>query len=392
MNKWLIQLFLYGKHNRQPSRGHFGVFAGTVGLACNVLLFVVKITIGLLAGSIAVIADAVNNLSDAASSIVALLGFKLSQKPADREHPFGHARIEYMAGAFIAIGMVLVGVQLLQSSIRKIIEPTEISFSIVSLLVLVVAIGTKLWMRSFYLYVARQIHSSTLEVAAKDSQNDVVTTAVVLAGAVIQYFFHLNLDGWLGACVAVFIVVSGLVSMKETLSPLLGEAPSQQTVQELYQKVLSYDGVLGLHDMMVHSYGPGQLFATVHIEMDARTDPRISHGIIDNIERDVTEQLGIHLVGHYDPLDPPDAETIAITEEVEKIVHSIDLTLSIHDLRTVKTHDHTNIIFDVAVPFSYKGSTVDLKNWIAAGVRALSDTYYPVIEIDRNYLFKTPEV
>lgn len=386
MNRFLLEFYLKHKQDKHVSREQQGAFAGMVGIVCNLLLCAFKLAIGLLAGSIAIIADAVNNFFDTASSIMTLVGFKMSQKPADKEHPFGHARIEYLAGAFISVVIILVGVELLKSSVSKIVKPEQVSFSLLSLIVLFVAILTKSWMLSFYRFVGERIKSATLIVAAKDSRNDVIGTTVILIGVVIQFFFGFNLDGWFGAALAVFIIVSGFLSIKDSLNPLLGEGPPIEIVKELSNAIRRYDGVLGLHDLMIHTYGPNQLFATVHIEVAAQTDPLTGHGMIDHIERDVEAQLGIRLVCHYDPIDTPDEKTTALAQQLTKLVQQIDASLTIHDLRTVKTQGYINVIFDVGVPPDYKGNTEDLKGWIAVGVATLDRGYNPVIQIDRNYI------
>lgn len=386
MSKFLIDLFEKNKDKKTVSREAYGAFAGVVGLVCNILLSIFKIAAGLISGSIAITADGFNNLTDAASSIVTLAGFKMAQKPADKEHPYGHARVEYMAGMFIAVVIILVGVELLKASVQKVIEPSAIDFSVETIIILVVSILIKWWMTSFYHYTGKLIGSTTLFVAASDSRNDVITTSVVLLGALIQRFTGVMLDGWFGCAVAVFIVVSGFMSIRETMSPLLGEAPPHELVKNIYDHIIKYDEVLGVHDLLVHSYGPGRSFATVHIEMDAAADPMVSHGVIDNIEREVEEYTGVKLVGHMDPIAPHDHKIEKLTEQITGIVQEIDPEIGIHDLRVSRTHDHTNVIFDVGVPPGYEGTTDQLEKEITTAVRTLNNRYYPVIQIDRNYV------
>ncbi|MEG1061282.1 MAG: cation diffusion facilitator family transporter [Oscillospiraceae bacterium] len=384
MSELLIKLF-QKKYKNGANREKFGAFAGAVGLFCNILLFAVKLAVGLLSASLSIIADAVNNLSDAGASLVTLLGFKLAQKPADKEHPFGHARIEYLSGVIIALAIMLLGVELLKSSFRKIISPAPVEFSIITFCVLGFAVAVKLWMMLFYHKIAKIIESSTLTAAAGDSRNDIVTTMSVLLASLAQYFWGFQIDGWVGAGVAVFILISGIGILKDALSPLLGEAPSTELMEKLENKILSYDGVLDIHDLMVHSYGPARRFATVHVEMNASDDPLHSHGVLDNIERDVEQHLGVKLVIHLDPVIIDDEELNGIKSKLNAGVRGIDPSLSIHDLRIARTHDHTNLFFDVAVPSGYNGGNDDLTQLIKQAVKAIDPTYFAVLEIDRNY-------
>ena len=385
MTKLILKLFVRGRDESSVARSAYGSLAGAAGIICNLLLCGFKAAVGIMSGSISIIADAVNNLSDTASSVVTLAGFKLSKKPADKEHPFGHARIEYMSGAFISIVIIIVGCELMRTSVLRILNPMPVEFSFVSLVVLAVGILAKTWMRSFYAAISNRIGSPALAAAAKDSRNDAIMTAAVLMGAFANRFFGIAPDGYLGATLALFIIISGFISVKDTLDPLLGQPPPNELVARIYSDIMAYDSVLGLHDLIVHSYGPGMHFATVHVEMDARVDPIKSHGIIDNIEREIEAKLGIKLVIHYDPLAPPTKETAALEKKITELVISIDNRLSIHDLRTINAHDHTNIVFDIAVPPEYRGSTADLKSWVAAGITAMPGNYYPVIQLDQNY-------
>lgn len=384
LSKIIVERFARGG-GKKRSRGAFGTFAGAVGLACNAFLFAVKLLVGLVSGSLAIIADAINNLSDAGSSAVTVLSFKLSGKPADNEHPFGHARIEYLSGAFIAIVIEIIGTQLLKSSVEKIITPASVEFSAITFGVLILAVLVKFFMRNLYIAVSKKIDSTVLLAAASDSLNDMITTSAVLACAVFQYAFDINLDGYVGAVVAVFIIISGLSILKRALNPLIGEAPDQALIDSIYNKIMSYPGVLGLHDLLVHSYGPATRFATVHVEMSAEESPLVSHGVLDDIERDVESELGVKLVIHLDPVVKLDDEMTAIKNKVVEIVASIDEKLEIHDFRAVRTHNHIKVIFDVAVPTDFKGNADNLNGFIAAGIAAYDSTIFPVMEIDRAY-------
>lgn len=379
----------YEKKTRDKSREGYGIFAGAVGLIFNLILFGFKIAVGVLSSSISVIADAVNNLSDAASSAVTLFGFKMSKKPADKEHPFGHARVEYMSSAVIAIVILLIGAELLKSSVENIINPEAVLISPVTLIVLAVAILVKLFMAGFYRKVGKRINSVSLFASATDSRNDVFMTAGVLIGAAVQYIFKVEIDGYIGAVVAVFILVSGFSILKDSLSPLLGEAPSEELIDSIYGEIVGYEGVLGIHDLVVHSYGPARIFATVHVEMSAKENSLFCHGVLDNIERNVKKKLGVDLVIHLDPVSERDEEYNRILDEVKTAVTSVDSRLAIHDFRISKTHDHINLIYDVEVPSDLKTGDTELEEAIIKRVKEKSPNYYSVLNVDRNY--RTPE-
>ena len=304
MTDFLVKRFIKNSTdvNDPAVRTAYGNLAGAVGIFCNVLLCAAKLAVGTLFGSISITADAVNNLSDASSSVITLVGFRLSAKPADDEHPYGHARIEYLAGLAVSVMILIIGVELARSSIGKILSPTAVEFSLVTVAVLLLSIGVKLWMAAFNKKVGRRIGSAALEATAMDSRNDVISTAAVLAASVVSGLTGLELDGWMGLGVALFILWSGVGILKETVDPLLGEAPSEELTDYIGKKVMSYDGVLGTHDLMVHDYGPGRRFASVHVEMAAENDVMQSHDVIDNIERDFQENDHISLIIHYDPI------------------------------------------------------------------------------------------
>ena len=286
-----------------------GKTAGLIGIALNIGLFAAKLVIGLISGSVAITADAVNNLTDASGSVLTLLGFRLAEKPADEDHPFGHARVEYITGLAVAALILLIGVELGKSSIEKILHPAPVAFSVPLALVLLLSIAVKLWMARFNRVLGRRIDSAALSAAASDSRNDVISTAAVLAACVIGALTGVHLDGPMGLAVAAFIVWSGIGVARETISPLLGENADPALVKAVVEDVMAHELVLGVHDVMVHDYGPGQKFATLHVEMDRREDPLVCHDIIDNIEREILTRHGIHLTIHYDPLEMDDAET-----------------------------------------------------------------------------------
>ena len=368
---------------REMSREKQGSLAGAVGIGVNILLFVIKLMAGLLSGSVAIMADAVNNLTDSGSSIIMLVGFRLSAKPADREHPFGHARIEYLCGVIVSFIVLFLGLELGRTSFLKILSPEKAEFGPVALGVLIVSILIKLWLCLFYTRVGRRIDSQSFLATASDSRNDVISTLVVLLGALITRLTSLDLDGFLGLLVAAFIIVSGVKLIMETADPLLGPAPKRELGQGIYEKIRSYEGIIGIHDLTVHSYGQGRTFASVHCEVPAEEDILISHDLIDNIERDFLEQEGIHLVIHLDPVITCDEKANALHEAVLTKVKELYPQSAIHDFRVVWGVTHSNVLFDVAVPFSVADSDQQVKERVSRAVESLDPTYRAVLAVDR---------
>jgi len=385
---FLVKLFVKDhKDTTSPRvRESYGKFAGVVGIASNLLLFLIKIVIGTVFNSIAITADAVNNLSDSGASLVALLGFKLSAKPADEEHPFGHARIEYISGLIVSFIVVILGVQLIQSSVAKIFNPEPTQFGILVIIALAISILIKLWQFGFYRKIGRTIKSTTLQATAVDSRNDVLSTAAVLAAASISRLTGFNLDGYMGVVVALFIVVSGVQLVIETSSPLLGAAPPKDLVKKIYKKILGYEGILGLHDLTVHSYGPGRYFASVHCEVAASQDIMVSHEIIDDIERDFKEEMDIELVIHMDPIDVDDERTNALREKVFNLIKDISPQLGMHDFRVVWGTNHSNLIFDVEVPYKFELSDQEVEDAVTEKIKAMDAKFNTVITIDHDYV------
>ncbi len=389
MTKLLIRLFVRNWENTDSPavRGSYGKLAGITGVVTNLLLALLKLLSGWFFNSIAIMADAVNNLSDSASSIVTLVGFKLSSKPADAKHPYGHARIEYISGMIVSFIVVVLGVQLAQSSIDKILAPEESSFTWITIGVLVVSIFLKLWQGLFYRKIGKTISSTTLEATSTDSLNDVISTSAVLAGIIITLLTGVNLDGWLGLLVAVLITISGIRLVMETSQPLLGMAPSQELVQSIYSRILSYDGIIGLHDLEVHSYGEGRIFASVHCEVDADQDIMISHDIIDNIERDFLQDSGIHLVIHLDPVQIHDDRTQKLYRQVREMVAQLSPEYSIHDFRVVWGTTHSNLIFDMVVPYGLSQSDEEVARAMGQLIQErLGKNYFAVVTIDHDYI------
>lgn len=384
MTKLLLRLFVKNYRNTDDPkvRGAYGRLAGLVGLVCNLLLFAGKLVAGTLAGSVSVTADAVNNLSDASSSLVTLFGFKLAERPADEEHPYGHARMEYLSGLLVAVLILVIGVELAKSSVEKILHPEAVEFSVLTLCVLIVSILVKLWMCLFCKKLGKAIDSTALEATAADSRNDVITTSAVLLGLLAGHFFRWRIDGWVGALVAVFILLSGWSIAKETISPLLGKQADRELVRRISDLVLGHPKILGIHDLMVHDYGPGQCFATVHVEMDMHENPLVCHDILDDIERDALRELHVHLVIHYDPVVTDDVELNHMRALVEKKLKQLDPRLSMHDFRMVRGPQHTNLIFDLAVPFDLSGKTAELKRRIDECVQFEDHKYYTIITFD----------
>lgn len=388
MTNLLVRLFIKDYQNVKDSRvrEQYGKFAGVVGIVTNLLLSVIKALAGFLFHSVAILADAVNNLSDSASSIVTLVGFKLSAKPADKEHPYGHARIEYISGLIVSLVILLLGFQLVQSSVGKILHPEETEISLLAVAVLIVSMLIKLWQFFFYRKLGRRITSTTLEATAADSRNDVISTGAILIGMGLTKLTGYNLDGWMGLVVAILVIIGGVKLIMETSDPLLGIAPSKELVDGVYQKILSYEGVLGLHDLSVHNYGPGRCFASVHCEVPAEQDVMVSHDIIDNIERDFLQDMNIHLVIHMDPVVTDDERTNTLKQQVVRKLRTLSAEIDIHDFRVVWGNTHTNLIFDVCVPFGFQWNDNELLQRVEETIKELDAHYFTVVTVDHDYV------
>ena len=352
MTRLLLRLFV---KNPDTNRAGVGKLSGLVGIVCNLLLFAGKLTVGTLAGSVSITADAMNNLTDASSSIVTLLGFKLAEKPADKDHPYGHARFEYLSGLTVAALTVVIGVELAKSSLEKLLNPQAVAFSWLTVGVLVASMIVKLWLALFNTTLSKRIGSTALAATAQDSRNDVIATGAVLTAGIIEYFSGASVDGWMGMAVALFILYSGAKLGKETISPLLGESASPELQELIVDYVRQQPKVLGFHDLMVHDYGPGQRFATLHVEMDNREDPLYCHELIDDMERECLHEHNIHLVIHYDPVVTDDPVLLRLRQDAQACLADLDQRLLLHDFRMVEGSGHTNLIFDVALPGELKG-------------------------------------
>jgi cation diffusion facilitator family transporter len=384
MTKLLLKLFVRKESMQDPkARAAVGKLSGIVGIVCNLLLAAAKLVVGILSGAVSVTADAMNNFTDAASSIVTLIGFKLAEKPADSEHPYGHARFEYLSGLAVAVMIMLIGFELGKSSLEKILQPTAVAFSGVAVAVLLASICVKLWLFLFNKKLGQLISSTTLEATAQDSRNDCVSTLAVLAAGLIEYFFNIRVDGFVGLGVAAFILWSGWGLAKQTISPLLGEAASPELRELIVDYISQQPQVLGYHDLMVHDYGPGQRFASLHVEMDAADDPLYCHEIIDDMERECLRSHNIHLVIHYDPVITNDPEINRLRNLCARVLTQEDSRLSLHDFRMVRGSAHTNLIFDVSLPHDLRGREKDIQKELN---RQLNEgnamTYYTVITFD----------
>ncbi len=385
MTKLLLRLFVKNADGftHPAARAAVGVLSGTAGVICNFLLFVMKLAVGTLSGSVAITADAMNNLSDATSSIVTLVGFKLAEKPADEDHPYGHARYEYLSGLAVAGLILVIGFELAKTSVEKIFAPTPVLFNLPAAAVLLGSIGLKLWMYLFNRKLGRLTDSKTLLATAADSRNDVVSTAAVFTAGLIGAVSGWQLDGWMGLAVAVFILYSGVLLAKETISPLLGENASPELRGLIVEVLRSQPEVLGYHDLMVHDYGPGQRFASVHVEMDQRRDALVCHELIDNLERLCLQKHNVHLVIHYDPVAIGDADQDRLFQVIDTILKEQDSRISIHDFRMVKGEGHTNLIFDMVLPSELMAGKKQIKKQMDERLaQQEEETYYTVVTFD----------
>ncbi len=367
-------------------REQYGKLSSVVGIVVNVFLFIIKFTIGTLSHSVSIIGDAVNNLSDAGSSVISLLSFKMSNKPPDKDHPFGHARIEYVASSIVGLIILLIGWELIKTSFDKILHPSAIEFSIAAIFILAFSILAKLWLYRLNINVGRRINSSVIKATAADSLSDVMATSAVLASTIISPLIGFQLDGYMGVAVAIFIMISAIKILKDMLDSLLGKMPSNDLINMIVSHIKKYHGVIGIHDLVVHDYGPNRCFASVHVEVDARVDVLESHDLIDNIERNIAVELGIPLTIHMDPIVMDDPFVNEMYQLTEQLIKKIDTSLSMHDFRVVKGATHSNIIFDVTVPFHCKMEENQIIDEITSEIKELKINLFPVITIDRSYV------
>lgn len=383
MTKLLLRLFANGDPELPQTRAVTGKLSGIVGIVCNVLLFAMKLLVGILSGAVSITADAMNNLSDATSSVVTLIGFRLAEKPADEDHPYGHARYEYLSGLAVAAMILVIGVELAKSSVEKIIHPESVAFSVPVVLVLAGSILIKLWLGSFQKYLGKRIHSATLLATATDSRNDVLSTGAVLLALTVEFFTTWKVDGYVGLGVAIFILYSGVSMAKQTISPLLGETASPELRELIVGVVCAEPKVLGYHDLMIHDYGPGQRFASMHVEMDEKESALECHEIIDNLERACLNEHNVHLVIHYDPVVTGDARMEHMKQLVLQCLKEQDSRITIHDFRMVQGKGHTNLIFDASLPAELMNRQKEIKAKLDEKLNETEEnTYYTVITFD----------
>lgn len=387
MVNFLAKLFIkdYKNIESEKVRNSYGVLAGIFGIISNLLLFVAKIIIGLISSSISIIADAINNLSDMGTSLLTLVGFKISGKPADKDHPFGHQRIEYIIGLIIAMFIIFIGFELFTTSIDKLLNPVESNMNIVVMIVLGLAILFKLVQGLFYSSVAKKINSIALKASSKDSINDVISTSFVLIGAILSYMLPYNFDGIFGLIVSGLIIITGIKLVKEGIDPLIGEKPDKELMNKIIDKVLSYEGVLGIHDLMAHMYGPQKCFISLHVEVDSQVDVLISHDLIDNIEKDIREIFNVEMVIHMDPIETNNEKLMEYVQILKEVLFDIDEIIKFHDVRLVVGETHTNLIFDILVPFEFKYSDEELIKLVKEKIKEKDSKINCVILIDKDY-------
>ncbi len=386
MTSLLTRLFIRNRDAVQDPavRRAYGVMTGAVGIVANILLAALKLLAGALSGSISITADAVNNLSDAGSQLISLISFRISAKPADRDHPFGHARIEYVASMIVSFLVLLVGVELLRGSVRKIRAPEPIDFRPVVLIILLVSVAVKLWLFFFNRKIGKKIDSSVIRATGTDSLSDAAATSAVLISALISHFTGFDTDAYMGILVAVIILIAGVKILNETKNSILGGAPDPKVVADILALAREYPAVLGVHDLMVHSYGAGNTIASFHAEVDGAQDIFVTHDAIDMLEKEIYSRLGIRATVHMDPIVTDNEKIDAMRAEVLGCVRSVDKRLDIHDFRCVDGVTHTNLIFDVTVPFEVKMSDGDVREAISSAVSRLNPNYFTVITIDRQ--------
>ena len=387
MTHLLVRLFIRDSENvKDPAvRTRYGYLGSVTGIVLNVLLFAGKFIAGLISGAISVTADAFNNLSDAGSSVMSLVGFKMAAQPADEEHPFGHGRMEYVSGLVISFVILLMGFELAKSSVVKIFNPEDIKFSWLTLSILIISVLVKLWMALFNHSLGKKINSTSMKATAVDSLSDCISTSAVIVAMLVLYFAGVNIDSYIGLAVALFILYSGVNTFRESLTPLLGTKPDKEFVNEIKAKVESFDGIVGTHDMIVHDYGVGNLIISMHAEVPMEMDFNSAHELIDKIEDDLKKQYKCLVTIHMDPVAVNDEKAMAVKARVAEIVKSIDSRMTIHDFRMTDGKDRDNLIFDVVVPFGLKMSDASVREAISEKVSELDKAYCCVINIDKDY-------
>lgn len=388
MVNFLAKIFIRrkGDISSPEVRAAYGTLCGTMGIIFNVILFTIKFIAGLLSGAISVMADAFNNLTDAGSSVITLIGFRMSGQKPDKHHPFGHGRIEYISGLIVSFIIILVGFELGKSSVEKIVSPEAVVFSTTALIILIISVLIKAYMAIYNFGIGKKIASSAMIATGRDSLSDCIATSTVLVCLLISRFANINIDAYCGLAVSAFILYSGVRSAKETMDPLLGEPPSPEFIAEIEAIVYSHEGVEGIHDLIVHDYGPGRTMISLHAEVPADANLLETHDMIDNIEKDLRERLKCDAVIHMDPIATDDEHTLEVREKVAALVSCIDSRVSIHDFRMVKGPTHTNVLFDLVIPFDMKKSDEELLDNVQTIVKSIDKNYYSVVNIDKSYV------
>lgn len=384
----LSKLFIKNKeeHDEKRIRSSYGTLCCVVGIFLNLVLFGIKYFAGVISSSIAITADAFNNLSDAGSTVITLAGLRLAEKKPDKDHPFGHGRMEYLSGLAVSVIIILVGVELFRSSVDKIINPTDVDTSIAALVILVASILIKGYMFLYNRKIGKKINSAGMKATALDCIGDAVATLVVLVATVISYFTDLKIDGWCGILVSLFIIYAGIRSVKETVNPLLGMPPEKEFIDEVEKIVLSFEKIVGIHDLIVHDYGPGRVVVSLHAEVDGKENIYTLHDIIDNVEQKLSEELGCMAVIHMDPIETDNAVTAKVRNDVAEAVKVLGENVTIHDFRMVPGDSHTNLIFDVVVPHEITMSDSELKGKICEIISEKFRYCNAVVNIDRPFV------
>lgn len=384
----LIKLFVKDSGNirSQTVRTRYGLLSGWVGIFLNILLFGAKLTAGSLTNSISITADAINNLSDAGSSAVTLLGVRFAGKPSDDEHPFGHGRFEYISALIVSFIILAMGIELAKNSVDKIIHPEPLIFSFPVVLILAATMFAKLWLAFFNRRLGKRINSPTMQAVVKDSLSDIAATSATLVSLIVSKYTGISIDGYMGIIVAGFIFSAGIGIIKSIIGPLLGESPNQDLVIKIKEKILSYEDITGLHDLILHNYGPGRFFGSVHAEVPVDIDIIQGHDTADLIERDIKREYGISMVVHIDPIAVSDERTNYLKSRVADIVASIDERYEIHDFRIVESPSHTNLIFDLVIPHKHSVKRRDIAFQLENKIRELDETYYAVITVEHTFL------
>lgn len=388
MTELFVRCFIKDNENIKDAkvRQAYGRLSGMVGIICNLILFAFKMLAGMMTGAVSIMADAFNNLSDAASSVVTLIGFHMAGKPADLDHPFGHGRIEYLSGLFISAAILMTGVELLKTSVDKILNPTELSFSVVSVVILMASILMKLWMSRFNFTLGNKIHSEAMKATATDSLSDCISTSAVLLGVFVSMFTGKNIDGIIGTLVALFVCFAGFNAAKETIQPLLGQAPDPELVENIRKRVMQEDMILGIHDLIIHDYGPGRRMLSLHAEISYKEDIMEAHDLIDNIERDLCQEFQCTATIHMDPVVTDDEELNTMHKKVADMVATLDASWKIHDFRMVRGSTHTNLIFDLVVPAESLKDKADIERKVKDLIHIMDAHYYAVVTVEQSYV------